>query len=98
MSEHHVYTTGVPVAAHDALSSSEHFLMMDFLTRLKAAEEKHPVFAEGPYQALGIVAEECGEVAKCITKDAGEERLYDEALDLLVVTWRLARGDWKDWE
>ena len=86
---------GVPKQVHDVLSFPEQLIMSDFLTRLKEAEKKHPVFAEGPYQALGVLAEEQGEVTRAITKDEGDERIYDEALDLLVVAWRFARGDWK---
>lgn len=57
------------------------------------AEELHPGFAEGQYQALGFLGEEYGEVVKVVTKGEGEQRLHDELRDLLVVTWRFLRGD-----
>lgn len=66
-----------------------------FMERLKFAEAKHPVFAEGPYEALGFIGQEFGEIAAEITKRHDPSRWFDEALDLLVVTWRFARGDWK---
>lgn len=98
MSEYHEYTAsqkGVPVGVYDELSSDERAVLFDFLARLHEAEKKHPVFAEGPYEALGRIGEEQGELVRAVTKNEGDERIYDEALDLLVVTWRLARGDWR---
>lgn len=61
--------------------------------RLLLAEEKHPTFAEGPYQALGYVGEEYSEVVRALTKNEGDERLHDELMDLVVVCWRFLRGD-----
>lgn len=101
MSEYHEYMAsprGIPVELYDALSVRERALLHDFLLRLREAEEKHPVFAEGPYHGLGFLQEEAGELVRAVTHDEGEERMYDEALDLLTVTWRFARGDWKQGE
>lgn len=67
----------------------------DFLKHLTIAEEKHKLFAEGQYQALGVVGEEFGEVVRTVTKEEGNERMQEELMDLLVVTWRFIRGDWK---
>lgn len=89
MSEYHEYMAPEP------LSAEEVALLHDFFSRLREAERKHPQFAEGMYHGLGIVSEEHGELVKAATKEEGEERVHDEALDLLTVTWRFARGDWK---
>lgn len=62
--------------------------------KLACAEEKHPVFAEGPYQALGFLGEEYGEVVRVLTKGEGEQRLHEELMDLLVVTIRFLRRDY----
>lgn len=91
MSEYHEYMDrGV-----QTLTAEDAVLLHDFLARLHEAEYKHPVFAEGVYHGLGIVSQEHGELSTAITKEEGEERVYDEALDLLAVVWRFARGDWK---
>lgn len=66
-----------------------------FLERLKFAEAKHPVFAEGPYHGLAYVEEEVGELVKAVTKGESEDRIFDEALDVIVTAWRYARQDWK---
>lgn len=63
--------------------------------RLEEAEAKHPQFAEGPYQALGVLGEEYGEVVRALTKQEGYDRIQEELLDVLAVAWRFYRGDWR---
>lgn len=63
--------------------------------RVKAAEIKHPDFADGIYQGVGVIGEEYGELCQALNKRQGEERVMDEALDLLCVVWRFCRGDWR---
>ena len=62
---------------------------------LRWAREKHPGFAEGPYQALGYLGEEYGEVVKEITKGipGWRERMCDELIDLMCVAVRMLRGE-----
>lgn len=67
----------------------------ELLKRLEVAEGKHPVFAEGIYQALGRVSEEVGELNRSVNHNEGDKRTMDEAFDSLVVIWRFIRGDWK---
>lgn len=67
----------------------------ELLKRLEVAEGKHPVFAEGIYQALGRVSEEVGELNRATNHSEGDKRIMDEAFDSLVVIWRFIRGDWK---
>lgn len=70
-------------------------LLMKLADRVKAAENKHPVFADGIYQGVGVIGEEYGELCQALNKNQGEERVMDEALDLLCVVWRFCRGDWR---
>lgn len=93
MSEYHAYMTDDSKPADNRLKAVR--VMADFVVRLSEAEEKHPVFAEGPYEALGRIAEEQGELVRAVTKNEGEERMYDEALDVMITAFRFARGDWR---
>lgn len=47
------------------------------------------------YQGVGVLGEEYGELCQALNKGEGEERVMDEALDLLCVAWRFCRMDWK---
>lgn len=71
-------------------------LLMKLAERVKAAETKHPGFADGIYQGVGVIGEEYGELCQALNKGEGEERVMDEALDLLCVVWRFCRGDWQN--
>lgn len=66
--------------------------------RLAEAEKKHPVFAEGIYQALGRIGEEYGELVQAVNHNEGEDRIMSEAYDTLAVLVRFIRGDWKQKE
>lgn len=72
----------------------------DILERVRRglvrAEHLHPRFAEGKYQALGYLGEEFGEASRAITKNEGEQRMQEELVDLIVVAWRMLRGDHED--
>jgi hypothetical protein len=63
--------------------------------RLAMAERKHPVFADGVWQGMGRIGEEYGELCQAVNKDQGETRIKAEAWDLLVVSWRFVREDWR---
>lgn len=63
--------------------------------RMQIAEAKHPHFAEGVYQGIGVVTEEVGELSQAANKGQGEERLTSEGWDTAVVAARFARGDWR---
>lgn len=63
--------------------------------RVSEAEKKHPAFSDGIYQGVGVIGEEFGELCQALNKGEGEERVMDEALDLLCVVWRFYRGDWR---
>lgn len=68
-------------------------LFQELEDALSIAEVKHPVFATTFQEALCRVMEELGEVAQASNKGQGADREAAEVMDLLVVVWRLARGD-----
>lgn len=70
-------------------------LLFALIARLAKAQEKHPEFADGIYQGVGVIGEEYGELCQALNKGEGEARVMDEAFDLLCVAWRFCRGDWR---
>lgn len=70
-------------------------VLFALISRIAKAEEKHPFFADGMYQGVGVLGEEYGELCQALNKGEGEERVMDEAFDLLCVAWRFCRMDWK---
>lgn len=70
-------------------------VLFSLISRIAKAEAKHPDFADGIYQGVGVIGEEYGELCQALNKGQGEARVMDEALDLLCVVWRFCRGDWQ---
>lgn len=70
-------------------------VLFSLIDRIAKAEAKHPDFADGIYQGVGVIGEEYGELCQALNKNQGEARVMDEALDLLCVVWRFCRGDWR---
>lgn len=70
-------------------------VLFALIARLAKAKEKHHNFADGIYQGVGVIGEEYGELCQALNKVEGEERVMDEAFDLLCVAWRFCRMDWK---
>ena len=70
-------------------------VLFALISRIATAEKKHPNFADGIYQGVGVIGEEYGELCQALNKGEGEERVMDEAFDLLCVAWRFCRGDWR---
>ena len=60
--------------------------------RMGEAREKHPVFAEGRYHALGVIGEEYRELVHAVEHET-PERIRDEALDVAVTALRLWLGE-----
>ena len=60
--------------------------------RMGEAREKHPVFAEGEYHALGVIGEEYRELVHAVEHES-PERIRDEALDVAVMALRLWMGE-----
>jgi len=59
--------------------------------RLNRARRLHPEFACGPYEALGALEAEAGELAQeiCKGKPGWKERAEDELYDVAVVAVRM---------
>ncbi len=70
-------------------------VLFSLIDRIAKAGKKHPGFADGIYQGVGVIGEEYGELCQALNKNQGEARVMDEALDLLCVVWRFCRGDWR---
>lgn len=62
-------------------------LLEAIASRLAAARRKHPVFAEGAPQALGVIGSEYDELCYAVEKES-PQRQTDEALDVLVTAFR----------
>ncbi len=77
-----------------ALDDNDLRVLDDFLSRLGEAEVKHPCFAVGPYEALGVVTAEHDELVRAVETHEGAGRMRDEALDVCAVAWRFVRGDY----
>ncbi|AMD89462.1 hypothetical protein [Desulfovibrio fairfieldensis] len=65
---------------------------------MQEARCKHPVFADGIYQALGRVGAEYGELVQAVEKLESPERVETEALHLLVTTVRLLNKEYEPHE
>jgi len=70
-------------------------LFAEIIQHVVMARVKHERFAEGVYEALGILGEEYGEVVRAITKQEGEDRLREELLDLIAVAWRMLKREYE---
>lgn len=83
----------------DRPDGEQHDVWSDFTAELKKrvaiAEKKHPVFAEGIPQSVGFISEEVGELNQAVNKNQGLQRIMDENWDVIVVSFRTWRGDWR---
>lgn len=70
-------------------------LLLKMADRVKAAENKHPDFSDGIYQSVGFISEEVGELNQAVNKKQGLQRIMDENWDVIVVSFRTWRGDWR---
>jgi hypothetical protein len=70
---------------------------MEFIRNLAraidSARTKHPVFAEGIYQALGRVGAEYGELVQAVEKGMPQDEVEQEAMHLVVTAVRLLNGE-----
>lgn len=62
--------------------------------RLGQAREKHPLFAEGKFNALGVIESEFRELEYAIEHES-EDRQCDEALDVIATCIRFLCGEHK---
>lgn len=69
------------------------FILFQRVTlRLEYARTKHPVFAEGKYQALGVIGAEYQELEYAVEHES-PQRQEDEALDVITSPLRFAIGE-----
>lgn len=69
-------------------------IMQAIALRLEEAREKHPLYAEGPYQALGVIHSEFRELEKAVGHET-ESRQMDEALDVIATTVRFLGEEYR---
>lgn len=62
--------------------------------RVHHARQKHPLFAEGKFHALGVIESEFRELEYAIEHES-EDRQRDEALDVIATCVRFLCGEHK---
>lgn len=73
-------------------AAAGHRLIEDIARRMAEARQKHPVFAEGKYHALGVIGAEYEELTRSVERET-PERMKDEALDVAVTALRMWAGE-----
>lgn len=63
--------------------------MNEILAAVKHARQKHPLFAEGIYHAMGLAIEELGEMTKAINDSETWDKVKGEAYDTIAVLVRI---------
>lgn len=69
-------------------------IMQAIALRLEEAREKHPLYAEGPYHALGVIHAEFKELEHAVEHET-ESRQKDEALDVIATSVRFLGEEYK---
>lgn len=69
-----------------------HDLIEKLAIGLTAARVKHPLFAEGPYHALGVIGDEFRELEQAVEKESSQ-RQREEALDVAITALRFVMGE-----
>jgi hypothetical protein len=77
------------------VSRKDWLQFLKLMRHVQRAEQLHPSFGEGIYEAIGKISEEGGELAHAANHNEGEQRIMEEGLDLLCVAWRFVREDWR---
>ena len=72
-------------------------LLRSISQRVHHARRKHPMFAVGRYQALGVIEDEFKEFSHAIFHES-EDRRRDEALDVIATCIRFLCGEHKNGE
>lgn len=81
-------------APEDAQHECDDAILAAIVQRVAEAREKHPVFAEGAYNALGVIEGEFNEFQTAVFHES-EERQQDEALDVMATCYRFLKGEHK---
>lgn len=69
-------------------------IMQAIALRLEEARGKHPVYAEGPYHALGVIHAEFKELEHAVEHET-EARQKDEALDVIATSVRFLGEEYR---
>lgn len=67
-------------------------LALALYSGINIAREKHPRFAEGKYEALGVISQEVEEFTEAVERES-DKRSIEEALDVMVTCARYIAGD-----
>ena len=66
--------------------------LYELIGKVERARRLHPKFAEGPYEAIGRITAEVGELVQAVEKGEGRQREKDEIMDAIVTLLRM----WQD--
>jgi hypothetical protein len=69
-------------------------IMQAIALRLEQARDKHPLYAEGQYHALGVIHAEFKELEHAVEHET-ESRQMDEALDVIATSVRFLGEEYK---
>ena len=69
-------------------------IMQAIALRLEQARDKHPLYAEGPCHALGVIHAEFKELEHAVEHET-ESRQMDEALDVIATSVRFLGEEYK---
>lgn len=69
-------------------------IMQAIALRLEEARGKHPMYAEGPYHALGVIHAEFKELERAVEHET-ESRQMDEALDVIATSVRFLGEEYR---
>ncbi len=69
-------------------------IMQAIALRLEEARGKHPLYAEGPYYALGVIHAEFKELEHAVEHET-EARQKDEALDVIATSVRFLGEEYR---
>lgn len=69
-------------------------IMQAIALRLEEARNKHPLYAEGQYQALGVIGSEFHELEHAVEHET-ESRQMDEALDVIATSVRFLGEEYR---
>ena len=69
-------------------------ILSQILLRIEHARQKHPLFAEGSFHALGVIESEFHELEYAIEHES-EERQKDEVLDVIATCIRFLCNEHK---
>lgn len=85
------YCRALKIIGNGDLGRGKQLIFM-LARRLEEARRKHPLFAEGPYQALGVIGAAYRELVLAIEHETPDRQL-DEALNMAGKLMRFVNGE-----